>query len=106
MEYMSKHYQALVSARSKEQADAILNQLLQQKIISGGLITHGPSRYWWNGSIEEQEYYNISAFIPESKKEMLVEEVRKISHDEVPIVAFLPIEGNQDFLEWIDASVD
>ena len=103
---MGRHYQVLISAPSKEQADKVLDVLLQEKIISGGLITHGPSRYWWKGAIEEQEYYNISAFIPESKKEMLVEEVRKISHDEVPIVAFLPIEGNQDFLEWIDASVD
>ena len=102
---MSKHYQALISAESKEQADEILESLLQQKIISGGLITHGPSRYWWKGNIEGKEYYNISTFIPELKKEALVEDVRKVSNDEVPIVALFPIEGNEDFLNWIDTSV-
>ncbi len=102
---MSSHYQALISANSQDQANAILDSLLREKAISGGLITHGPSRYWWKGVIEEQEYYNISAFIPAANKENIIETVRQISQDETPIVAFFPIEGNQDFLDWIDNSV-
>ena len=98
------HYRALISANSEEQAKDILDNLVTQRIVSGGLITHGPSRYWWKGEIVEQEYYNISAFLSADKREILIAEVRKISTDETPIVALFPIDGNQDFLDWIDSS--
>lgn len=101
----TKHYRALISAPDKEQCDAILDSLLLKKIVAGGLITHGPSRYWWDGQIAEQDYYNISVFIPADKKEVLIAEVRKISNDETPIIALFPMEGNQDFLDWVDSSV-
>lgn len=102
---MTAHYRALISAPSKDEANTILDNLLTKKIVAGGLITHGPSRYWWEGKIDETEYYNISTFIPARNKEMLIEEVRTISSDETPIVALFPMEGNQDFLDWVDSSV-
>lgn len=99
------HYRALISASSKEEANTILDALLTEKIVAGGLITHGPSRYWWEGKIAEKEYYNISTFIPASKKDLVIKHVREISKDETPIVALFPMEGNQDFLDWVDESV-
>lgn len=101
----AKHYRALISAPNEDQSRIILDSLLTQKIVAGGLITHGPSRYWWEGVIVEHDYYNISVFVPESKRELLIAEVRKISSDETPIVALFPMEGNQDFLDWVDTSV-
>jgi periplasmic divalent cation tolerance protein len=98
------HFRAIISAPSKEVAEKVLDTLLNQKIIAGGLITHGPSRYWWKGKIENQEYYDVSTFIPLSKKEILIGEVRKLTPDETPIVALFPMDGNQDFLDWIDDS--
>ena len=100
-----KYYRAIISAPDKEQSGAILDSLLMQKIVAGGLISHGPSRYWWEGKIAEQDYYNISVFIPASKKELLIADVRKISKDETPIVALFPMDGNQEFLDWVDESV-
>ena len=101
---MSKHYRALISAPSNEEACKILDTLLEKRIVAGGLITHGPSRYWWQGKIEEREYYNISTFIPETNKADLVREVKAISSDETPIIALLPMEGSPDFLSWVDES--
>lgn len=102
---MTAHYRALISAPSKEEANVILDNLLTKKIVAGGLITHGPSRYWWEGNIDETEYYNISTFIPARNKETLIEEVRATSSDETPIVALFVMEGSQDFLDWVDSSV-
>ena|SRR3569623_1673930 len=98
------HYRAIISAPNEETANKILDTLLGKKIIAGGLITHGPSRFWWKGKIEAQEYYDVSAFIPAGKKDILIEEVRALTPDETPIVALFPMDGNQDFLEWIDDS--
>jgi uncharacterized protein involved in tolerance to divalent cations len=72
--------------------------------VAGGLIIHGPSRYWWEGKIEEREYYNISTFIPEKNKVTLISEVKAISSDKTPIIALLPMEGSRDFLDGIDKS--
>ena len=99
-----KHYRALISANTKEQAVDILDSLVTKKIVAGGLITHGPSRYWWKNKIVEKEYYNISTFLPCERKDILISEVRKISVDETPIVALFPMDGNRDFLDWIDSS--
>lgn len=95
----------LISAESKEQADAILDALLEKKLVSGGLISHGPARFWWKGVITEMEYYNISTFTLAHHKEALIEEVERISVEEVPIVACTPLEGNKKFLEWIESSL-
>jgi uncharacterized protein involved in tolerance to divalent cations len=102
---MKKHYRALISAPTNDEACKILDTLLEKQIVAGGLITHGPSRYWWEGKIEEREYYNISTFIPEKNKAILISEVKAISSDETPIIALLPMEGSQDFLDWVDKSV-
>lgn len=99
------HYRALISATTKEEAGKILDSLLTKRIIAGGLITHGPSRYWWEGTIAENEYYNISTFIPARNKAVLIDSVRELSSDETPIIALFPMEGNQDFLDWVDESV-
>ncbi len=38
-------------------------------------------------------------------KEKIISEVRKVHSDECPIVAFFKIDGNEDFLKWIEESV-
>jgi uncharacterized protein involved in tolerance to divalent cations len=101
---MSTHFRALISAPTKDEACKILDTLLEKRIVAGGLISHGPSRYWWDGKIEEREYYNISTFIPARNKAILIEEVKAISSDETPIIALLPMDGSQDFLDWVDNS--
>ena len=99
------HYRALIGASDENEANVILDTLLTERVVAGGLITHGPSRFWWKGKIEIKEYYNISTFIPKHKKDILIEVVRKITSDETPVIALFPIEGNQDFLDWVDQSV-
>jgi uncharacterized protein involved in tolerance to divalent cations len=100
----TEYIHAVISAENKEQADAILDGLLAKKLVSGGLISHGPSRFWWDGKITEMEYYNISVFALAEHKSAVIEEVERISGESVPIVAIHPLDGNQKFLDWIRAS--
>ncbi len=101
----SKYLHILISAESKEQADQILDALVVKKIISGGLISHGPARFWWDGEITEMEYYNISTFTVAKNKDALIEEVERISVETVPIIAISAMDGNKKFLDWISSSV-
>ncbi len=102
---MNKFCQILINCPSKEESNKILDILLEKRLVAGGLITHGPSRYHWEGKIEEKEYYSISTFSLFANKEKIIRETRKIHSDETPVIVFLDIEGNEDFLKWIEAEV-
>lgn len=79
--------------------------MIKKKLVAGSLITKGSSRYWWKGKIVEREYYNLSAFSSLKNKSRIVSEVKKIHSDEYPIIIFTRIDGNKEFLEWIEKSV-
>ena len=102
---MIKFCQVLINCVSKEEADKVLDILLEKRLIAGGLITHGPSRYHWKGKIDEHEYFTISAFSLQQNKQKIISEVRKLHSDETPVIAFLEIDGNEDFLKWIEDEV-
>jgi uncharacterized protein involved in tolerance to divalent cations len=97
-----KFCQILINCPKIEEANKILDVLLEKRLVAGGLITHGPSRYHWKGKIEEQEYYIISTFSLFRNKQKIISEVRKLNSDETPAIVFLNIDGNDDFLKWID----
>ena len=92
----------MINCPKREEANKILDVLLKKSLVAGGLITHGPSRYHWKGKIEEKEYFSISAFSLFKNKQKIIEEVRKLNSDETPVLVFLAIDGNDDFLKWIE----
>lgn len=97
-----KHCQILINCPKREEANKILDMLLEKRLVAGGLITNGPSRYHWKGRIEEQEYFTISTFSLFKNKQRIISEVRKLHSDETPVLVFLNIDGNEDFLKWIE----
>ena len=101
----SNYLQVFISAEDKEKADRILDSLLNKRLISGGLITNGPSRFWWKGKITESNYYNISSFTTEKHKQAIIEDVKRNSAEEVPMVWFVNIDGNIEFLNWVDENI-
>ncbi|MFT5036962.1 MAG: hypothetical protein ACI9VM_000534 [Candidatus Azotimanducaceae bacterium] len=42
-----KYKQVLISAETFEQADHILDVLLEKKLILGGPVLQGPAKFWW-----------------------------------------------------------
>ncbi len=102
---MAKYYQVYISAEDKSQADNILDSLLKKKFVAGGLLINGPARFWWKGEIADMDYYNISVFSVEKHKQAIIDEVKKTSVEEVPMVWFVEFEGNKELLNWIDESL-
>lgn len=98
-----EYFRVLISATSKAEAARLLKILVENKLIAGGLITNGLSNHWWEGKIDEEIYYNISAFTVSENKDKIIKEVEKIHRDDVPIIAFFKIDyGNEKFLKWVD----
>lgn len=98
----NKYLQVVISAENKEQADLILNSLLEKKLVPGGLLSNAPARFWWKEKIIDMNYYNISTFAIEKHKEAVINDVKKTSAEEVPMVWFIEIDGNEELFKWID----
>ncbi len=94
-----------ISATSEQEANTISRALVEKKLVAGTMIYSGNSHYWWEGKIVERVYWNIGAFTLAKNKQVIIDEVRKLHSDVCPIIALNEIDGNQDFLKWIDESV-
>ncbi len=104
---MDKEFcQIIVSAATKNEADKISDVLVGKKLVAGSLIIKGQSRYWWEGKIVEREYFNIQAFSILKNKSKIILEVKRIHSDNCPIISFSEIDGNIEFLKWIEDSLE
>lgn len=102
---MAKYFQVQISAETTKEADKILNSLLKLNLVSGGLISYSPARFWWKKEIVDMDYHTISAFTTEKCKEKIIADVRKTSVEEVPMVWFVEFEGNEELLRWLDENL-
>lgn len=101
----SKYLQVLISAENKEQVDQILNVLLEKKLVTGGQMINAPARFLWKGKIQDMDYYTITSFTVEKHKGAIISEVKKVSVEEVPMIQFIPFDGNEELLKWIEQTV-
>lgn len=95
----------LISATTKDEANTISKTLVKKKLVAGTIINKGNCHYWWDKEIVEKEYYNVQAFSLIKNKEPIISEVKLIHNDKCPIIAFMEIDGNEEFLTWIKESV-
>ena len=94
-----------VSAETKDQANEILNVLLDRKLVAGAAIIDAPSKFWWKGKLEEMTYYTISGFTLDSNKKAIIEVVEVLSKEEVPMIWFFEMDGNKKLLDWVSESL-
>ena len=91
-----------ISATSEEEANNISKTLVKKKLVAGTMIYSGNCHYWWDNEVIEKKYWNIGAFSLMKHKDAIIDEVKGLHSDECPIVAFNEIDGNKEFLQWID----
>lgn len=96
-----------VTCANKEEGEKISQALVEKKLVACvNLIPEITSRYWWQGKIETS---NEVLLIIKSKKSLfkeIVAEVKRLHSYTVPEIIALPIiDGNKDYLDWIEESV-
>lgn len=103
---MSDNYlQVSISAENKDQADKILNSLLEKKLVTGGQLINAPARFLWKGRVQDMDYYTITSFTKNAHKQAIIDDVKTTSIEEVPMIWFTEFEGNEEFLKWVDATL-
>ena len=95
------YLQVTISAETQAQAGQILNSLLEKKLVTGGQIIHAPARFLWKNKITNMDYFTINSFTIEKNKAAVVEDVKRNSIEEIPMVWFFEIDGNDELLKWI-----
>lgn len=96
-----------ITCESLDEARRIAKHLLEKKLIACANIFPVRSLFWWEGKIEECNEFAMIVKTKAEKFKELREEVKKIHSYSVPcICAFVVEEGNRDFLEWIEKTVE
>ncbi len=101
----SKYLKVEISAETKENADEILNALLDKKLVTGGQFIHAPARFLWKGKIEDIDYFTITSYTLEKHKEEIIKETKKVSDEDFPMITFTPFECNEELQRWIEETV-
>ncbi len=94
-----------ISAETKVNADEILNNLLEKKLVTGGQIINAPARFLWKDKITDMDYFTITSYTLEKHKNEIITEVQKVSIEEVPMITFTPFDGNDQLISWIKQTV-
>ena len=97
----------LITTKDLSEAQQISQNLLEEKLIACANILEGvKSFFWWEGKIDSS---TEALLILKSKEDLfkkILKTVKSLHSYEVPEVIALPIiEGNPDYLRWIDESL-
>ncbi|MDB5182384.1 MAG: hypothetical protein JWO47_168 [Candidatus Saccharibacteria bacterium] len=104
---MSLYYEVKISAENQEQADTILNSLLEKRLVTGGQFIHAPARFFWKGKIQDMDdYVTINTYTTGKHKDAIMEDVRRTSKEEIPMMTFtMPDDMNLDLRNYIDQTL-
>lgn len=103
---MTTYYEVKISAENQEQADTILNSLLEKKLVTGGQFLVAPARFLWKGKVENMDYVTIMTYTTDKHKQAVMDDVRKTSVEDFPMMTFVALDDlNQELREWIDETL-
>lgn len=96
------YHQVLISAENKEQAFAILDALLPEKLVFGGPVLEGPAKFWWKGEIVSMNYAYILTYTRDDLKERMMRKAEETSEEEVCMISCMPLEPNEALWKLLD----
>ena len=105
---MARYCVVLVSASSASEGRKIALTLLKEKLAACvNIVPKISSSYWWKGRIETASESLLVIKTRGSAVRGLINKVKKLHSYAVPEVIALPIlDGNRDYLLWIDQSME
>ncbi len=103
MVFRMKYVAVYITAKDGKEAQKIAGVLLKQRLIACANITTIKSSYWWRGKIQKHGEALLIAKTKRNLMKKIIAAVKKHHSYSVPCVNALPIlEGNPDFLKWIE----
>lgn len=97
-----------VTCKDRTEAKRIASVIVKAKLAACANIIDGmESIYWWEGEIESGQESILIFKTIQGQFEKLSKGIKELHSYSVPCIIALPISnGNQDYIEWIQKSVD
>ena len=100
-----KYIIVLVTTASKDEAEKIIQHLLDEKLIAcANIIGPVTSFFRWSGKVEKAEECLVLMKSRRDLFEKLAEAVKAIHSYEVPEILAVPVvEGSKAYLDWLES---
>jgi len=90
-----------LTSPTEEEANTVVNHLLQQRLIAGANTFLANSAYWWLGKrTQSPEYISIMQSRPQHW-EAIQAAIKKLHSYEVPCIIKMPATANADYEAWV-----
>ena len=101
------HCVVLITTKSSPEARRIAQKLIEKKLVACvNIVAKIQSFFRWQGKVCSEQEALMIIKTRKSCFKSLVQAVKSLHSYSVPEIIALPIvEGNADYLKWIDASV-
>jgi periplasmic divalent cation tolerance protein len=102
---VARHFQVNVTTASSEQAQALAQLAVEQRLAACAQVS-GPisSTYWWEGRVASSEEWLCVLKTSAARLPALLAAVREAHPYDTPEIVATPIaEGDPDYLAWLDA---
>ena len=96
-----------ITAGSREEAKDIGRKLVEERLAACANIFPIASIYRWKDNVEEADEFGIFVKTKTEKVKEIEQRVKELHSYEVPcVVSFRMYEGSEDYLRWIEESVE
>ena len=101
------HYVVFVTTKNAAEAKRIAQKLVEKKLVACvNIVAKIQSLFWWQGKVCNEQEALMILKTRKSCFKNLIKAVKSLHSYTVPEIIALPIvEGNADYLTWIDESV-
>ncbi len=103
-----KGYVVVLITTPRDKGQEIADFIIENKL--GACVNVVPSvssTYWWKGNIEKDEESLLVVKTTVTKLSPLIDMVKEVHPYTVPEIIALPIvAGNEDYLKWIEESLN
>ncbi len=101
------HIVVLITTKTRSEAKKIVTELIaKERIACANIIPAVESFFRWEGKVTKEKEVLIVIKSTKSQFEAISKMVKRIHSYTVPEIIALPIiDGNADYLRWIDDSV-
>lgn len=90
-----------VTHKNKEEADKVVNYLLEKRLIACANFSTIESRHWWKGKIENGEEVVTLLKTRKENYEIVRDEILKIHPYETPCILRVETESNDSYANWV-----
>lgn len=100
---MSNYIMITTTFDNKEEAQRVIDTLLEKKLVSCCQLSNITSSYSWKGNIEHSNELLLQMKSKKNLYKEIEQEILKLHSYETPqLIAYDIIDGYKEYLDWID----